>query len=136
MEYTNNVLLCASIGCGRLAELNVRRGGATGRVEIRRNKEVMAVLSAQGERLSQAYYVYPNTAARSPTHCWHDKKKYKIFLNFMCKLTLSILHEKHMSRSIMCVVCCLSRCTVFFRDYKKKKFCFILYNFTQKHFPF
>ena len=52
-----NVLLCAFIGCGRLVELNVRRGGATGRVEIRRNKEVMAVLSAQGERLSQAYYV-------------------------------------------------------------------------------
>jgi hypothetical protein len=38
----------------------------------------------------------------------------------MCSITLTILHEKRMRRSVLCVVCCLSGCTVFFNDYKKK----------------
>jgi len=55
-----------------LVELNGSSGGATGWAEIWRYKGGMAVPSTDGERLSQAYYVYYNTDTRSRTHCCRD----------------------------------------------------------------
>ena len=46
---------CALGRKGSLVELNATCGGATGRVEIWRNKGGMGVLRAQGDRLNQAW---------------------------------------------------------------------------------
>jgi hypothetical protein len=44
---------------GRLVELNVTSGGATERAEIWGNKGGMGVHRAQGDRFSQAQYIFP-----------------------------------------------------------------------------
>jgi len=72
-EYRKVVCKCAAIASGRLVELNAMSGGATGSVEIWRNKGRLGVSRAQSTRLSQALYVYPNTDARSRNHCCGDK---------------------------------------------------------------
>jgi len=49
-ECRNNVLLCAAAAKGRLVELNAGSEGATGRVEIWRNKGGTSVSRAQSTR--------------------------------------------------------------------------------------
>jgi len=49
-EYTNNVLLSCVLRRGRLVELNAMSGGATGTVEIQRNKGRLGVSRAQSTR--------------------------------------------------------------------------------------
>ena len=73
-KYRKNFMIRAAMGRGRLVELNATSGGATGGAEIWRNKGGMAAPSAQVERLMQANYMYPNSVARSPTHCYRDIK--------------------------------------------------------------
>ena len=49
--------------------------GARGSVEIWGIKGGIAVPSSQGERLSEAYYLYRDTDARSRNHCYRGKKE-------------------------------------------------------------
>jgi hypothetical protein len=102
---------------GKRELIGVSRG-AKAEQKFGDTKGVMAVLRVHGERISQAYYVYPTTDARSHSHCCRDKSKYKMFLNSMCVLTLTVRHGKHMIRNILWVSV---GCIIFFHDYKINK---------------
>jgi hypothetical protein len=116
------LLLYAAMTRGRLVELNGWSGGATGWAEIWRNKGGIAVPSIEDERLSQAYYVFRNTERIRVPSVAVQNNAYKIFLNCMCILMLTVVNGKLMRRStyIVCL-CCLSGYTVFIHDLKSKQ---------------
>ena len=78
--------------------------GARGSVEIWGIKGGIAVPISMGERLSQAHYLYRDTDARSRNHCYGGKKEVLNICNLCLYSYLTILHEKRMRRSILCVV--------------------------------
>jgi hypothetical protein len=56
-KYRNSTSSSAATARGRLVELNATSGGATGWVEIFRNKGGMTVPRGKGERLINVLYV-------------------------------------------------------------------------------
>ena len=68
-----NILFVTAMAKGKLAQLNVMICGARGRVEIWGKKGGIAIPSSQGERFSQAHYLYLDTDERSRNLCYRRK---------------------------------------------------------------
>ena len=100
-EYRNNVFLCGAGKKGRLSELNARCGVAKKEEKFGDTKEIWQSLGHMvRDYVRHIRYTRALMPVRIPIVAM-TKNKYKLFLNCMCVLTLTVLHGKLMDRNIL-----------------------------------
>ena len=100
-EYRNNVLLFGAGKKGRLAELNASCGISKKEEKFGDTKEIWQSLGHMvRDYVRHIRYTRALMRVRIPIVAM-TKNKYKLFLNCMCVLTLTVLHGKLMDRNIL-----------------------------------